>query len=183
MSTTDAGEAARYKAAELAWGSHEPEPILWRDGPWEIELRADELAYIRYDGSPILRSVKAVARDHDWNTFITEVVSSEGFDRGLRLTLRMHLGDASVAGTLDFAATRTDAGDTLTIDLDLVAETAFKRNRLGLVVLHHAEDAGLALRVGHPGGSSTTPPTRSRSRRTNRRWTSCRSAGPRTASR
>ena len=48
-------------------GSHGPSR-RWRGGPWAIELRDDELADLTYDGRRVLRSIRAVVRDRDWNT-------------------------------------------------------------------------------------------------------------------
>ena len=40
----------------------------WHSGPWSLMLRGDEFADIAYDGRVVLRSVRAVVRDADWNT-------------------------------------------------------------------------------------------------------------------
>src|SRR6478672_13333778 len=53
---------------------------IWTSGPWQVEVRGDELADIRYAGRPVLRSVRGVARDQDWETVpvaVREVVETD----------------------------------------------------------------------------------------------------------
>jgi hypothetical protein len=42
---------------------------------WSVELRGDEVANIRFDGVYLLRAVRPVVRDRDWNTVPVEVLS------------------------------------------------------------------------------------------------------------
>ncbi len=65
----------RWAVREAAWGDHEPKPVAIAVGPWRLELRGDELADVVFDGSPVVRSVRAVVRDRDWNTVPTVVES------------------------------------------------------------------------------------------------------------
>jgi hypothetical protein len=135
-----------------AWADEEPEPVRWGHGPWSLEVRGDELARIAFDGSRLLRSVRSVARDRDWNTVPTIVDGMELHGPTLILRLR-HAGlGADLAGTLTCSA----SGDALRIELVLEAHAEFARNRLGLVALHPPDAAGARLVIGHPDGTSTT---------------------------
>ncbi|MDF2920610.1 MAG: hypothetical protein K0S70_4828, partial [Microbacterium sp.] len=42
--------------------------VEWRSGPWSVEVRDDEFADIAFDGRVVLRSVRAVVRDRNWDT-------------------------------------------------------------------------------------------------------------------
>ena len=75
------------RAGDAAWGDHEPDPYVWTSGPWQVEVRGDELADIRYAGRPVLRSVRGVARDQDWETVPVAVREVVETDDGLDLAL------------------------------------------------------------------------------------------------
>ncbi|MEQ6897785.1 hypothetical protein [Microbacterium sp. KR10-403] len=121
----------------------------WRAGEWTLRLRGDELADIAFAGRPVLRSIRAVARDHDWNT-ADLVVDGIGEDAGA-LTLQVRASGAvtGLSGTVRVAA----SGRTLTVELDLAVAADLDTNRTGLVVLHPAHLAGARLRVRHADGS------------------------------
>ena len=60
----------------------------WTSGRWSAELRGDEIADLAVDGAVVLRSVRAVVRDRDWDTAaltVDEVIEREG-----GLTIRVH---------------------------------------------------------------------------------------------
>ncbi|BDZ45533.1 hypothetical protein [Naasia aerilata] len=140
-----------HARADAAWGDTEPLPAEWLSGPWRIERRGDELADIAYDGSPVLRSVRAVARDRDWGTVPTSVQSVRDEPDGLTLALRMDGLGALLDGEL---RVRAD-GDRLRVEFSCTSHTDFLRARLGLVVLHPPGVAGEALAVIAPDGSRT----------------------------
>jgi len=141
-------ESTAWSIAEEAWGAHEPEPRAFEFGPWSWELRGDEIADVRFDGTVVLRMVRAVARDCDWNTVPTEVTA-------------IRSGEASVAIDLSMVGLGANITATLTIEVDAgirfyvagTSHTAFERNRLGFVVLHPPSVAGAPLGVISPDGS------------------------------
>lgn len=133
---------------EAAWGSHEPKPTAMELGPWRFELRGDELADLTYDGSAVVRSVRAVARDRDWATVPTSVESVELQPDGIDLELAMHGLGADIRCRLEI---RGD-GDRLAVRLVATNRTEFASNRLGLIVLHPPAVAGAELTIGTPGG-------------------------------
>ncbi|MFI5074784.1 MAG: hypothetical protein ACHP7G_07200, partial [Actinomycetales bacterium] len=75
------------RIGDTAWGNSEPDSHVWTSGPWRVEVRGDELADIRYAGRPVLRSVRGVARDQDWETVPVAVREVVETDDGLDLTL------------------------------------------------------------------------------------------------
>jgi hypothetical protein len=133
-----------------AWDSSHAPTRPWRYGRWELELRDDEFAVIRYRGSPVLRAVRAVVRDRDWNT--ATLVIDELVEAGATVTVPVHSDGfgSSYSGTVSLAAD----GDALTVTLDLVSAAPFDTNRTGLVVLHPPGLAGRPLTVEHPDGST-----------------------------
>jgi hypothetical protein len=123
-----------------------------RHGRWTLELRGDEVADIAYDGVLLLRAVRPVVRDQDWNTLPVRVVAPpSGSGTELRVELRFQ------EAAIDYAATLTVrlSADELVVDFDGHAESAFQRNRIGLVVLHPASEAGHEVSVRHSDGSVT----------------------------
>lgn len=141
-----------HEIADAAWGLAEPAPRPWRSGPWSLELRGDELADIRFGGTLVLRMVRAVARDRDWDTVPAEVSDVTATDGELRIALSLHGLGAALDGALVVTA---GADGALAFDLDLRSGTEFRRNRIGLVVLHPPEVAGEPLTVVSPDGVAT----------------------------
>ena len=149
-----AASSAEHSAADSAWGETTPLPVPWTSGPWSLERRGDELADIRVDGRLVLRSIRAVARDRDWNTVPTEVVSvdSGAVDTDadmLRLGLRMTGYGADLEGRLELRI----VDESLTVSFEAISHTEFLRNRIGLIVLHPPGVAGAPLVVTSPTGS------------------------------
>ena len=136
---------------ERPWGDDEPAPVAWRSGSWSLERRGDELADLAFDGALVLRSIRAVARDRDWNTVPTIVEAVEEQTEELRVRLRLAGLGADLRGTLACVVRQA----RLTVTLELTAHSDFERNRIGLVVLHPPDVAGSVLAVWHPDGSVT----------------------------
>ncbi|WP_433719323.1 hypothetical protein [Microbacterium laevaniformans] len=138
---------------EQWWGE---DPRRWSAGRWSLGLRGDELAAISVDGVPVLRSVRAVVRDRDWNTVALVVERVQEHDASLTLHVRSRGHGSSFVGTVRVHA----ADSTLTVACDLQTTRPFETNRTGLVVLHPPTVAGTTLSVTHTDGSeqSTTFP-------------------------
>lgn len=129
-----------------AWHADEARP--WRSGRWSLEVRGDELADLAYEGRIVLRSVRAVVRDRNWDTASLVVDRVDASD--LALTLHVHSTglDSDLRGVV-----RAEArGGHLRVLTDLESLAPFLTNRTGLVVLHPPVLAGAPLRVTHPDG-------------------------------
>ncbi|WP_203582430.1 hypothetical protein [Microbacterium hibisci] len=121
----------------------------WRSGPWSLELRDDEFADLAYEDRVVLRSVRAVVRDRNWDT--ARLVVDRVDASGIALTLHVHsegLG-ADLRGVVR-AEVRGPGRLRVLTDLESAAE--FSTNRTGLVVLHPPGLAGCELRVRHSDG-------------------------------
>lgn len=140
-------------AQRAAWNDDDPDAVPVELGPWRLELRGDSLSDLRLAGARVLRAVRVVVRDRDWRTARSTEVSADRRGDVLTVRGRSLLADAGV--DVAWTLTATAAPGQLRVDLDARALAPFARNRLGLVVLHHPDDAGAALRVRHPDGSTT----------------------------
>nr|WP_240948755.1 hypothetical protein [Microbacterium sp. CFH 90308] len=113
-------------------------------------MRGDEFADIAYDGRVVLRSVRAVIRDRNWDTAALVVDRIDESD--LALTLHVHSeGLGSDLRGVVRAEVRGPGRLRLLTDLESV--TAFETNRTGLVALHPPGLAGTDLDVRHSGGT------------------------------
>ena len=139
------------RAGDAAWGDHEPDPYVWTSGPWQVEVRGDELADIRYAGRPVLRSVRGVARDQDWETVPVAVREVVETDDGLDLALDLVGLGADIDGRLGMRADPR----TLSVTFDAYLRTSFRRSRIGLVVLQPASLTGTSMTVTSPSGEVT----------------------------
>ena len=121
-------------------------------GPWSASLRGSELDDIRYDGELVLRSIRFVVRDQDWKTLPVIVDAVDHTTSGLHLRGRVGDDGETVAWSLS-----VDLGaSTLGVAVRAEVTAAFRRARIGLIVLQSPTLAGTELVVGHPEGSTTT---------------------------
>jgi hypothetical protein len=137
------------RIGDTAWGNSEPDSHVWTSGPWRVEVRGDELADIRYAGRPVLRSVRGVARDQDWETVPVAVREVVETDDGLDLTLDLVGLGADIDGRLGMRADPR----TLSVTFDAYLRTSFRRSRIGIVVLQPASLAGTPMTVTSPSGA------------------------------
>ncbi|WP_282819376.1 hypothetical protein [Curtobacterium flaccumfaciens] len=123
-------------------------------GPWRLALRGAELADVTFRGVLVLRAVRFVVRDHDWrtadDTVLTRTVS--GDEGRIRIETSARYDGVEVVRTV-LEATLED--DTLRVAAVGTVTKAFRRNRVGLVVLHPPTLAGQPLTVRHPSRGST----------------------------
>jgi hypothetical protein len=121
-------------------------------GPWSASLRGSELDDIRYDGELVLRSIRFVVRDQDWTTLPVIVDAVDHTTSGLHLSGRVGDDGETVVWSLS-----VDLGaSTLRVAVRAEVTAAFRRARIGLIVLQSPTLAGTELIVGHPEGSTTT---------------------------
>ena len=129
----------------MTWST---ESRTWQSGPWSLELRGDEFADIAFEGRPVLRSVRAVIRDRNWDT--AELVIDRVRDSGA--TLSLHVRSAGLGSSFRGIVRVEARASRLVVIADLESEHEFATNRTGVVVLHPPQLAGEALRVTHSDG-------------------------------
>ncbi|TCL71696.1 MULTISPECIES: hypothetical protein [unclassified Curtobacterium] len=127
-------------------------------GAWRFTLRGAELADLAYDGEPVLRAIRFVTRDHDWRT-ADDIVHTQATDTDADSTsgrLRIE-ASARYDGTevLRYVLEVTVDGPILHVDAVGTTTTPFRRNRIGLVVLHPPTLAGVPFTARHPSGTAT----------------------------
>jgi hypothetical protein len=128
-----------------AWlSSHAPE-IYWSAGAWSLKLRDDELAEISYNGQLILRSVRALIRDQDWNTPSIIVDEVNQTENQLAVKISSSGFGAMFTGTVKFSV----VADVAEIEMSLISNSDYLANRIGLNLLHPPALAGTKLNVLH----------------------------------
>lgn len=163
LSTTAASDARPSLEQRL-----DPQIRKLAVGVWTAELIGDELANITYGGRPVLRAIKAVVRDHEWRTFAPSVRDLSELKDDDGISLRLHV-DYAAPGSAD-AADAGAAADapafegmlmlrltpaTVEVTFSGRAKVPFRRNRIGLVVLHPTSEAGREVSAVSPDGSVT----------------------------
>ncbi|MBM9469399.1 hypothetical protein [Nakamurella leprariae] len=131
-------------------------PVPLAHGRWTAELRNDELADIAHDGVVLLRAVRVVVRDQDWGTVPPHRRSLDIEPAGdsLLIRLRVDHGEADASAPLlswDGEIEFSPSG--LAVRATCRARAPFRRNRIGLVVLHPMSDAGRRFTVTDPAGA------------------------------
>lgn len=135
-----------------AWDASHASARPWRSGAWTLELRDDELADLAYHNIVVLRAVRAVVRDRNWDTATTVVESIAEDEGSLELRVRSEGLGSSFTGIVQVTA----EADELVVACDLRSAEAFETNRTGLVVLHPPTLADTALTVRHPAGEESS---------------------------
>jgi hypothetical protein len=125
------------------------EQLTWRSGPWSLELRGDEFADIAFEGKTVLRSVRAVVRDRNWDT--VPLVVDRVRDSGA--TLSLHVRSDGLGSSFRGVVRVEARHPRLVVIADLESAQDFATNRTGLVVLHPPRLAGEVLRVTHTDGT------------------------------
>jgi hypothetical protein len=142
--------------ARLVHGADQPPPerVPVRAGPLSLVLESGDVRSLHAGGREIVRRIYGAVRDHAWHT-VPARLSGLVIDAGAEsFTCRYraeHRQD-DVAFAWDAAIDGTAEG-TLTFDFDGVAERTFRRNRIGLCLLHPLPGlAGARARVTTSGG-------------------------------
>ncbi len=123
-------------------------------GGWALELRGDEVADVAFARTPLLRAVRPVVRDQDWNTVPVRVVAQREAQVGGATVVTTDLMFEAAAIRYRGTLTVTLGADDLVVDFAGEAMTDFLRNRIGLVVLHRADEAGRPVEVEHSAGAT-----------------------------
>lgn len=121
-----------------------------RFGDWSFTLREDEIADICYDGVTVLRSLRCVIRDSDWNTALVTVTGINQEQQKLSLQVEIKGFGAELEGQLTFQADNNQAS----YEIELESKVAFSSNRVGIIVLHSPADSGHLATVTDPSGKT-----------------------------
>ena len=131
-------------------------PSVLRAGPVTVQFEENAIRYVRIGKMEILRMVYAAVRDHNWGTVLGEISdlsiqdNPDSFVVSFKSTHRQ--------ADIDFVWTGTITGGvdgTISFEFDGVANSTFRRNRIGFCVLHQMECAGVNCLVEHIDGSVT----------------------------
>ncbi|MET1017246.1 MAG: hypothetical protein ABWX76_10540 [Leifsonia flava] len=159
MSVASPSLNRRVKPATDLLLAREAQAVTLVSGPWSLSLRGAELDDITYAGELVVRSIRLVVRDEDWGTLPMQLDSADlpgsfrAIGDGAELTLSGRAGAQDSVCT--WALTLRIDGSALRVDARVEATAEFRRNRLGLIVLHPPELAGQPFAVEHPDGSTT----------------------------
>ena len=126
------------------WAGEGPRTEPLRLGTWTASVVGGGLDDLAVDGAPVLRGVRVVVRDADWLTVpvVEQRVTTDGSEA--RLDFRC----TGLGGDFDCSLRVAPLDEGLKIEAVVVARTSFRRNRIGLVVLHDAALAGTAFQNG-----------------------------------
>jgi hypothetical protein len=133
-----------------------PQVRTFAVGNWTAELVGDELANIAYAGRTVLRAIKAVIRDHQWRTFQPMVRDLAFLEDDDGVTVRFHVDYAGEGANYESMMKVRLTPLTIDVEFNGRAKTAFRRNRIGLVVLHPASESGREITAVSPSGNVTT---------------------------
>jgi hypothetical protein len=135
-----------------------PERVPLRAGPLTLDYTHGDLRTIRWGRHEIIRRLYAAVRDEHWGTADLTYQETERDIRPDSFRIVYEGRHENAARGVDFRAmvTLTGTADgTVTFDFDGEALTTFRRNRIGICVLHPAEVAGKHVIAAHTDGSET----------------------------
>jgi hypothetical protein len=119
-------------------------------GNWSVTLRGDELADVIFGNHIVLRSLRAVIRDSDWNTANLVVEDESVADDAIRLKVSSEGYGSSFEGTVELSVVE----NTAQFVIDLISKRQFRSNRTGIIVLHSPLDSGSEALVIDPDANS-----------------------------
>lgn len=143
----------------LLYGHDElpPKPLELRAGPLTVIFEPDNafLRFVRLGDHEVVRNIYAVVRDQNWNTIAWQVqnlksdVRPDSFD--------IHFDVTCVEREVSYfwkGSVNGDASGRITFTFDGEAKSNFRRNRIGICVLHPIlECAGKRVTLEHTDGS------------------------------
>ncbi len=138
--------------------STSPAPLALRAGPLTMLFEPDTgfLRYLRLGDHELVRSIYGVVRDHDWNTIAWQVsnlqtaIAPDSFRLTFDVTCREREIDYTWQGTVT-----GDAQGNVSFTFEGASRSAFRRNRIGLCVLHPPlECAGKSCVIEHWDGTT-----------------------------
>lgn len=130
----------------LYYGKDEPLPEvrILRAGPVSVLLEGGDIRYVRLGDREILRRVYVAVRDQNWDTIAGRIENLHVEQEAD--SFRVTFSCSHRQGEIDFVWRGTIGGDargTITYAMDGETRSTFRRNRIGICILHPiAECAG-----------------------------------------
>jgi hypothetical protein len=142
-------------------------PLPLCAGPLSLLFDDGGLRYIRLRDTEVVRRVYSAVRDENWGTVPARI-------RNLEISrtddaFRIEFDAEHVQAEIDFTwhgLIRGDASGRIVFEMDGVAKSDFRKNRIGFCILHPMSLAGQRLTVLHADGSRDETNSRAGSRRT-----------------
>jgi hypothetical protein len=125
-----------------------------RAGPWTLVFDAGDVRYLRLGGHEVIRRIYGAVRDENWETVPGEVTDLDILHDASGFRIRYI--STHRRGSIHFTWRAVISGDergTVRFDFDGEAVTSFRRNRIGLCVLHPLSCVGARCRVRRRDGS------------------------------
>jgi hypothetical protein len=152
-----AAREAQFPRSVLVDGSRatRAEPLALTAGPLTLLFEQGGLRYVRYGAVEIVRRVYSAVRDANWGTAPDRIgnLRADIYDDSFRVEFDV----ANEQGEIDFAWRGTISGDErgrIVFEMNGVARSTFRKNRLGFCVLHPMDLAGTAVEIAHADGST-----------------------------
>ena len=128
-----------------------------RTGPLEFSWDGPGLRHVRWNDAELLAALAVAVRDANWDTVPARIVASSAVTvpggQGMRWTVRHDDGEVAFRWAGLLRAWSGESGSAeLAFELDGVAESAFRANRIGLYLLHPMTLAGQPAQVLGSGG-------------------------------
>lgn len=116
------------------------------------------LRYISHGDTEIIRMINLTVRDHNWHTIVPEITSEKIESTADSFVIEYEARCRE--GVVDFhwkCIIRGNADSTITFNAEGKALNAFRRNRVGITVMHPIESCtGKGCVITHPDGTTQT---------------------------
>lgn len=136
--------------AQDLFGTDEPPPVRRRVAAGDLTaiLEDGNLRSIRFGGVEVLRAINYLARDTGWGTYAASISDLQVAEGPEQFSVTYAARCQGPEGRFDYAMTITGtAAGVLVMSASGLAVTKFPTNRIGFVLLHPAEVAGLPLAI------------------------------------
>ncbi len=133
----------------------QPEPLTLCAGPLTLLFDGSGLRYVRLGERELVRRIYFAVRDANWGTVpdqISDVRTEAQAD-----SFRLEFDVENRQGEIDFAWHGTITGSTegrIVFEASGIANTSFRKNRIGFCVLHPLACAGMPVEIRHDNGTT-----------------------------
>lgn len=132
-------------------------PIPLRAGPLSLLFSEGDLRYIMLGDTEIVRRIYVAVRDHNWGTIPMTLSNLDIDDQGDHFTIRFDAQHSAPGIEFGWHGEISGSPDgAIDYSMDGAAQSHFRRNRIGICVLHPASCAGDPCTVEHTDGSLET---------------------------